>query len=80
MRVFIVDILYSLCQRYSDIQSKLNEIPETTAHLVELTEFIIVTNDKTVFALLNEVQVRKVVACSRYPSLQLSLLILFLKK
>ncbi|XP_075250490.1 dynein axonemal heavy chain 3-like isoform X2 [Convolutriloba macropyga] len=45
-----------LCQRYSDIQSKLNEIPETTAHLVELTEFIIVTNDKTVFALLNEVQ------------------------
>ena len=48
---------FSLCQRYAQIQSKLNEIPETTDHLVELTEFVMVTNDKTVYALLDEVQV-----------------------
>ena len=47
----------SLCQRYGQIQSKLNEIPESVEHLVELTTFTLETNDKTVFALLREVQV-----------------------
>ncbi|XP_063710592.1 dynein axonemal heavy chain 3-like [Symsagittifera roscoffensis] len=45
-----------LCQRYGQIQSKLNEIPESVEHLVELTTFTLETNDKTVFALLREVQ------------------------